>query len=72
MASNKLIHPWIASFVEHCLRFYIGEISDSGIEVDDYEGCLRFHMRQSSYQALIAEVRYSFIISDLARLMKIY
>lgn len=56
MASNNLIPPWIASFVERCLGFYIGQIPDSEIEVDDNGACLSFRINQSSCLALVAEV----------------
>lgn len=59
MASNDLILPWIATFVERCLGFYIDQTSDSGIEVEDNGACLSFRVNQSSCLALIAEVTHS-------------
>lgn len=59
MASNNPVPPWIASFVERCLAFYIGQTPDSGVKVEDDGTYLKFCVSQPTCLALVSQVSYS-------------
>lgn len=52
--------PWIASFVQQCLSFYLGEGNPNPIDVDDDGTNLSFRVNGLSAKANVANVCLSF------------
>lgn len=61
------IDPWIATFVERCLSFYLGDSHQDDIELTNDGTALRFKISGFTPRAAIAEVGHTPVKTSTAK-----
>lgn len=58
--------PWLATFVEQCLDFFLGNTAHNGIEVEDDGATLSFRKPKLTSVAAISEVCPLFFVFEIS------